>query len=162
MKSMYVLYVEKNWFILSFSDVYPLRNCTHTMYKGVRSCPTKTYYTLTHGKINSHQLYLSLHKYIHIYMYVYAYVRIHVAHMYVHFESDNVSTRAESENTNYNLPSIATYLLQNYYKGGQVTKPVILVKICYTPLYVIQGVIDKVTSWLQLISKLLVAPTCCF
>ena len=31
-------------------------------------------------------------------------------------------------------------------KGGQVTKPVILVKMCYTILYVIQGVIDKVTS----------------
>ena len=29
---------------------------------------------------------------------------------------------------------------------GQVTKPVILVKICYTLLYVIQGVIGKVTS----------------
>ena len=44
------------------------------------------------------------------------------------------------------------------YKGGQVTKPVILVKICYTLLYVIQGVIDKVPSWPQLISKLLVTP----
>ena len=32
------------------------------MYKGVRLCPTKTYYTLTNGKINSNQLYLSLHQ----------------------------------------------------------------------------------------------------
>ena len=30
------------------------------VYKGVRSCPTKTYYTLTNGKINLNQLYLSL------------------------------------------------------------------------------------------------------
>ena len=29
------------------------------VYKGVRSCPTKTYYMLTNGK-NSNQLYLSL------------------------------------------------------------------------------------------------------
>ena len=28
--------------------------------KGVRSCPTKTYYILTNGKINLNQLYLSL------------------------------------------------------------------------------------------------------
>ena len=33
------------------------------VYKGVRSCPTKTYYTLTNGKINSNQLYLSLDSY---------------------------------------------------------------------------------------------------
>ena len=48
-------------------------------------------------------------------------------------------------------------------KGGQVTKPIILVKICYKLLYVIQGVkniFDKVTFWPQLISKLLVAPAC--
>ena len=41
-------------------------------------------------------------------------------------------------------------------KGGQVTKPIILVKICYKLLYVIQGVensFDKVTSWPQLISE---------
>ena len=34
-------------------------------------------------------------------------------------------------------------------KGGQVTKPIILVKICYNLLYVIQGVensFGKVTS----------------
>ena len=31
------------------------------VYKGVRSCPTKTYYTPTHGKINQNQLYLSLY-----------------------------------------------------------------------------------------------------
>ena len=44
---------------------------------------------------------------------------------------------------------------------GQVTKSIILVKICYKLLYVIQGVkiyIDKVTSQPQLISaKFLVA-----
>ena len=36
------------------------------------------------------------------------------------------------------------------FEGGQVTKPVILVKICYTPLYVTQRVIIdniKVTFW---------------
>ena len=36
------------------------------------------------------------------------------------------------------------------YKGGQVTKPIILMKICYKLLYVIQGVensFGKVTSW---------------
>ena len=35
------------------------------------------------------------------------------------------------------------------YKGGQVTKPIILVKICYKLLYVIQGVensVGKITS----------------
>ena len=40
-----------------------------------------------------------------------------------------------------------------------MTKPI--VKICYKLLHVIQGVksnFDKVTSWPQLISKLLVAP----
>ena len=31
------------------------------VYKAVRSCPTETYYTLTNGKINSNQLYLSLY-----------------------------------------------------------------------------------------------------
>ena len=30
------------------------------LYKGVRSCPIKTYYILTNGKINLNQLYLSL------------------------------------------------------------------------------------------------------
>ena len=46
-------------------------------------------------------------------------------------------------------------------KGGQVTKPI--VKIYYKPLHVIQGVkniFDKVASWPQLISKLLVTPAC--
>ena len=41
-------------------------------------------------------------------------------------------------------------------KGGRVTKPIILVKICYKLLYVIQGVensVGKVTSWPQLISE---------
>ena len=41
-----------------------------------------------------------------------------------------------------------------------MTKPIILVKICYKLLYVIQGVensFDKVTSWPQLISEFLVA-----
>ena len=44
-------------------------------------------------------------------------------------------------------------------KGGQVTKPIILVKICYKLLDVIQGVensFGKVTSWPQLISEFLV------
>ena len=47
-----------------------------------------------------------------------------------------------------------------------MTKPIIviilLVKICYKLLYVIQGVknlFDEVTSWPQLISKFLVTPT---
>ena len=42
-----------------------------------------------------------------------------------------------------------------------MTKPI--VKICYELLHVIQGVksiFDKVTSWPQLISKLLVTPAC--
>ena len=42
-----------------------------------------------------------------------------------------------------------------------MTKPI--VKICYKLLHVIQGVksiFDKVTSWPQLIWKLLVAPAC--
>ena len=41
-------------------------------------------------------------------------------------------------------------------KGGQVTKPIILVKICYKLFCVIQGVensFGKVTSWPQLISE---------
>ena len=49
------------------------------------------------------------------------------------------------------------------YKGGQVTKPIILVKICYKLLYVIQGVensFGKVTSWPQLISEFLVTHAC--
>ena len=56
------------------------------------------------------------------------------------------------------MTGFITWPYQNYYNyiGDQVTKPVILVKIL---LYVIQGVIDKVTSWPQLITKLLVAPT---
>ena len=42
-----------------------------------------------------------------------------------------------------------------------MTKPI--VKICYKLLYVIQGVksiFDKVTSWSQLISKLLISSAC--
>ena len=57
--------------------------------------------------------------------------------------------------------SLGHLLYQNYYKGGQVTK--LIVKICYKLLYVIQGVksiFDKVTSWPQLMRKLLVAPAC--
>ena len=51
--------------------------------------------------------------------------------------------------------------IANRHKGGQVTKPIILVKICYKLLYVIQGVeIGKVTSWPQLISEFLVAHAC--
>ena len=49
------------------------------------------------------------------------------------------------------------------YNGGQLTKPIILVKICYKLLYVIQGVensFGKVTSWPQLISEFLVAHAC--
>ena len=44
-----------------------------------------------------------------------------------------------------------------------MTKPIILVKICYKLLYVIQGVensVGKVTSWPQLISEILVAHAC--
>ena len=45
----------------SIVDTFPFVHvsCLH-VYKGVRSCPTKTYYTLTNGKINSNQLYLLL------------------------------------------------------------------------------------------------------
>ena len=53
------------------------------------------------------------------------------------------------------------FLYQNYYKGGQVTNPI--VKIWYKLLYVILGVksiFDEVTSWPQLISKLLAASAC--
>ena len=32
------------------------------------------------------------------------------------------------------------FLYRTYYKGGQVTKPIILVKMRYKLLYVIQGV----------------------
>ena len=52
---------------------------------------------------------------------------------------------------------------QYSYKGGQVTKPTILVKICYKLLYVIQGVensFGKVIYWPQLISEVLVAHAC--
>ena len=44
-----------------------------------------------------------------------------------------------------------------------MTKPIILVKICYKLLYVIKGVensFGKVTSWPQLISEFLVAHAC--
>ena len=45
-----------------------------------------------------------------------------------------------------------------------MTKPIILVKICYKLFYVIQGVENsfrgKVTSWPQLISEFLVAHAC--
>ena len=40
------------------------------------------------------------------------------------------------------------FFVPKYYKGGQVTKPIILVKICYKLLYVIQGVENKVTNFL--------------
>ena len=50
------------------------------------------------------------------------------------------------------------------YEGDQVTKPIILVKICCKLLYVIQVHIvkyfDKVTFWPQLISKFLVTLAC--
>ena len=44
-----------------------------------------------------------------------------------------------------------------YYIGGQMTNPVMLVKICYKLLYVqeVKTIIDKVTFWPQLISKIL-------
>ena len=48
-------------------------------------------------------------------------------------------------------------------KSGQVTKPIIFVKICCKLLYVIQGVknsFGKVTSWPQLISEFLVTHAC--
>ena len=40
-------------------------------------------------------------------------------------------------------------------KGGQVTKPIILVKICYKLLYVIQGVETQVETqvWLKSVKK---------
>ena len=46
--------------------------------------------------------------------------------------------------------------MANFRKSGQVTKPIILVKICYNLLYVIQGlknIFDEVTCWPQLISN---------
>ena len=55
------------------------------------------------------------------------------------------------------------FFVPKCYKGGQVTKAIILVKICYKLLYVIQGVensFGKVTSWPQLISEFLVAHAC--
>ena len=52
------------------------------------------------------------------------------------------------------------FFIPKCYKGGQETKPIILVKICYKLLYVIQGVEGKVTSWPQLISEFLVAHAC--
>ena len=36
----------------------------------------------------------------------------------------------------HRLCHLATFLYQNYYKGSQVTKPIILVKTCYKLLYV--------------------------
>ena len=47
-------------------------------------------------------------------------------------------------------------LLTGMCNRDQVTKPIVLVKICYKLLYVIQGIensFDKVTSWPQLISE---------
>ena len=45
-----------------FAYMHSLETCNLHTYicSSVRSCPTKTYYILTHGKINSNQLYLSL------------------------------------------------------------------------------------------------------
>ena len=45
-------------------------------------------------------------------------------------------------------------------EGGQVKKPIILMKICYKLIQGVKNIFDKVTSWPQLISKLLVTPTC--
>ena len=64
--------------------------------------------------------------------------------------------------TGFNL-SLGHLYNSKHKKGGQVTKPIILVKICYKLLYVIQGVensFGKVTSWPQLISEFLVAHAC--
>ncbi len=55
------------------------------------------------------------------------------------------------------------FFVPKCYKGGQMTKPIVLVKICYKLLYVIQGVensFGKVISWPQLISEFLVALAC--
>ena len=46
------------------------------------------------------------------------------------------------------LCHLATFLYHNYYKGGQVTKPIILVKICHKLLYVIQVVWNVFNRWL--------------
>ena len=63
----YIHIQNKDWFntirylvicVELFAFVHIVNAC---IYKCVRSCPTKTYYTLTNGKINSDQLYLSLH-----------------------------------------------------------------------------------------------------
>ena len=46
------------------------------------------------------------------------------------------------------------------YKGGQVTKPIILVKICYKLLYVIRGVENKVTNLLASADMRVFCRTC--
>ena len=49
------------------------------------------------------------------------------------------------------------FFVPKCYKGGQVTKPIILVKICYKLLYIIQGVensFGKVTSWVQVMANI--------
>ena len=58
-------------------------------------------------------------------------------------------------------------IVYRYEKGGQVTKPIILVKICYNIVCHLRSYnyFDKVTSWPQLISNILVTPAylqCCF
>ena len=55
------------------------------------------------------------------------------------------------------LCHLATFIMILVQEGGQVIKPIILVKICYKLLYVIEGV-GKVISWPQLTSKHLVTP----
>ena len=40
------------------------------------------------------------------------------------------------------------FFVPKCYKGGQVTKPIILVKICYKLLYVIQGVENWLSNFL--------------
>ena len=59
------------------------------------------------------------------------------------------------------------FICQNYYKGGQMTKPIICTCEIYAfyKLNVIQGVensFGKVTFWPQLISEFLVAHACMF
>ena len=60
------------------------------------------------------------------------------------------------------LYHLITSSYQNYYKGGQLTKPLIVVKIYHKYIIIAchSNIFAKVTSWPQLISKFLVAPTC--
>ena len=46
------------------------------------------------------------------------------------------------------LCHLATFLHYHYYKGGQVTKPIIVVKTCYKLLYVTQVVKKLISNFL--------------